>query len=407
MVLFLKLGPSSIDITSLLSSTFSPAGPLDSVADVVPAMPTPMPATSQSRWLGPDLQVVRDALSALTTTEAEKPTQKPRVPQSPAQAAKKKDVTANPLVFTESSWFNSNKPAADVATTSSSALTTTKQRLPPPFHEPPEASLSDQFQSSVQLVSTYVSWALENLAALSVAAIDIFRTEIEIEIRYWRNLADDLYKSPQVRDAVKVAVDGASAGKAYSEQAIQHAFTRARRWQRNACANGRCSPDRLRKGASVAVSQAQLSFKDASAAVAQVQKQVQKSGYETLKKARRGLDNVIHAAGQAVDSAATEAHVRVYGAQKDGKAKATSKDRKVERSERKQSRRLGKHKSHKCKKSKSKSSSKSAHDEREPRRAKRKCGGFSGLMRGCDAAGPGGAQVRSHLGATGLTRQRG
>lgn len=337
VVLLFEFGPvGHYDVSSLLASTFAPAGPLDNIPEAststaAAAVPTPPPAPTG--WLGHELQVARDALSVLTAD-----------PEKPTVANVKSEASPIPdAQSTDYGWFRNeyrwardqSKAITDLATTSSSALVETKQKEQPVLSSPPprdpEPSLSDQIQSTLHLMTTYVTWALENLAALSVAAVDILRTEVEVELKYWRRLAEDMYKSPQVRDAVNTAIDGAKSGAEFSQQAINQAFTRARRWHGHVCANDRCSAARLgrdasfaaahaRRGASAALSQAK---RGATVALTKFQRgplaEAQKRGYETLVKARRGLDSAIIVANRAVDTAASEAHARVYK-QKEGRA---------------------------------------------------------------------------------------
>lgn len=329
-LLFLKLGPgaSSFDLSGLVSNWTSPPIPNSSVPDTTLASASP-----PSRWLGAELQVVCEALSALSLDSGGK-TLSPTQARTPIPEA---TSTAYRWFSSEYRWSREDESVPE--TVDSSQHTSLTE--------------ANAFHTSVQLLSTYLAWSIQHLTALMAFTVDALRDEIEYDIKQVRAVIEVLSKP----DTVRAVVDNAAAVVSYSKE---YAQTAALSIYNVVCANDRCSPAVVRQAAADSLAEAQ------------------RRSHGTLKKARRGLDNAIRSAHDAVDKAASEAHARVKrrDAKRDIKRSCYPCNydklaRKKEKREKKERRNA-----HKCKRKRQ------SETDGESLRARPKCG-LSGLMRGC------------------------
>jgi len=365
---FFKFGPAAVnfDWSGLLSKSLTPPGPLDAAPQVTTA------TTAPPGW---DLQVVRDALSVLTA--AEPAAIKATSPSKPDEPVAEATSTTYRWFRSEYRWSreDENKPVTDVVIVPPSSLTTTSQQIVATLNDSYDA-MGSAFQTNIQLVSEYLNWTLQNLAAFASLAVDALRTQVEVELRLLREIADALYKPEHVR----ALFDSAAAGAVYSQSVLQASLQRASRASARICANDRCSPARAREAAGRTVSEAR------------------RRGYDTLRKARRGLDHAMRVAHDAVGKAASEAQERYAPTDKDclhdrdGKKGCYSSSRRS-RSSKAKSKDAGR-------KDKRHGHAKAKHGADKGRG---KCPLSRRLMRGCRA---GGAVSTTNMVAGRLTKQR-
>jgi hypothetical protein len=133
---------------------------------------------------------------------------------------------------------------------------------------PPATSILDHFVDGLVALDTYARWMSDIVAGLVYHASQWVRSEIELEIKYQREVINAFVKSPAVRAVVE--------GTMNSPQTMARLYKNARD---RVCANGRCER------------------------AADAAHQAQARGWRGLLQARRGLDVALTRGQLAVDKA--------------------------------------------------------------------------------------------------------
>ncbi|BEI87088.1 hypothetical protein CcaverHIS002_0704340 [Cutaneotrichosporon cavernicola] len=264
------LGPSPLQLAPIMSHKWgSYSGP---------ATP-PGPPPAQSNWeLGTaDLQVVKDTLAALTTSNE-------LVPKGvPTEAS----TTPSEYLYVWNKLRKGGKTSTDlIETTTTNSLVAVPQirrracQCPPKQCKcPPAASILDHLHDGIVALDTYARWMSDIVAGLVYHAGQWVRNEVELELNYHGQLLNDFVKSPTVRVIVESAMD--------SPKTVARLYQNARD---RVCANGRC------ERATDAAHQAQA------------------RGWRSILQARRGLDVALTHGQRAVDTAMTASNELLNGA---------------------------------------------------------------------------------------------
>ncbi|BEI94861.1 uncharacterized protein CcaverHIS019_0704420 [Cutaneotrichosporon cavernicola] len=270
LLMLMQLGPSPLQLAPIMSHKWgSYSGP---------ATP-PGPPPAQSNWeLGTaDLQVVKDTLAALTTSNE-------LVPKGvPTEAS----TTPSEYLYVWNKLRKGGKTSTDlIETTTTNSLVAVPQirrracQCPPKQCKcPPAASILDHLHDGIVALDTYARWMSDIVAGLVYHAGQWVRNEVELELNYHGQLLNDFVKSPTVRVIVESAMD--------SPKTVARLYQNARD---RVCANGRC------ERATDAAHQAQA------------------RGWRSILQARRGLDVALTHGQRAVDTAMTASNELLNGA---------------------------------------------------------------------------------------------
>ncbi|BEJ18118.1 hypothetical protein CspHIS471_0703950 [Cutaneotrichosporon sp. HIS471] len=270
LLILVQLGPSPLELAPIMSHKWgSNSGPATS----------PGPPPAQSNWaLGTaDLQVVKDTLAALTTSNEVVPKDVPtEAPTAPSE-----------YLYVWNKLRKGGKTSTDlIETTTTNSLVAVPQirrracQCPPKQCKcPPAASILDHLLDGIVALDTYARWMSDIVAGLVYHAGQWVRNEVELELNYQGQLLDAFVKSPAVRVIVESAMD--------SPKTVVRLYQNARD---RVCANGRC--ERATEAAH----------------------QAQGRGWRSILQARRGLDVALTHGQRAVDTAMAASNELLNGA---------------------------------------------------------------------------------------------
>ncbi|CAK9782095.1 hypothetical protein CC85DRAFT_305615 [Cutaneotrichosporon oleaginosum] len=232
------------------------------------SQPPPPPPASGSHWaLGTaDLQIVKDTLAALTTSSAVAPKEIPtEAPTAPSEYS-----------YVWSKLRKSGESSTDlIATTVANSLSVVPQFRRKTCQCPPAqcicpraASLTAYVVDGLIAIDVYTRWMAKLVVDMTNHAGQWLRSEIELEVKYQRELLKALVKSPAVRAVVESAIETSHT------MSDLYRATRER-----VCSDRRCvqAADRVR--------------------------QLQARGWRGIMQARRGLDVALTRGQLAVDKA--------------------------------------------------------------------------------------------------------
>lgn len=295
-VLFFEIGFNP-DIGGMISSRFAP----NATPEVTPVAP-PTARTWLEKLEGTDLQVVRDAITALSTDSRKDvvPTQPTDIPW--ATVIRKKAEAVTDLITTPQ--------VKSVSVVEKRATCNC-----PPQQEctcPPLSEAAKFVQHAMLLFDDYARWTNQVIQALYVSTYDYLAEETEIVKRqlqqYKQVIAQFVGPKP-----LETAVETALIATAATHVAVNNAYVHI---HETVCGDGRC--DRAAANARIAAQYAAKNARQAATAA-------QKRAGDTAIRARRGLDNAIKAGRGVLDTAAAEAAARYNSWEVAEKTKADPK----------------------------------------------------------------------------------